>query len=176
MSNPLSPTLTNIFMCKLEKDVVTPRNPPLYDRYVDDCFTKRMDNTSDILFENLNNYHPNIKFTFEGHPKHFLDTSFDYKEGKFSTKVYKKPGKLQVHWISATPEKWKCNTIIGTLHGAKQIATNWDEEVKAIKESFIKVGHPIKIINEVIQEIQIPKIDETIIPVSWFGWESESRH
>jgi len=33
--------ITNIFMAKLESDVVRPFNLPFYDRYVDDCFSKR---------------------------------------------------------------------------------------------------------------------------------------
>ena len=81
MGNPLSPTLANIFMCKLEEYVVKPKNLPFYDRYVGDCFTKRRTNASDILLENLNSYHPNIKFTVEGNPEHFLDTSFNYQDG-----------------------------------------------------------------------------------------------
>jgi len=63
MGNPLSPTLANIFMCKLEEDTVTPHNLPFYDWYVDDCFTKRNTNTPDNLLEKLNSYNPNIKFT-----------------------------------------------------------------------------------------------------------------
>ena len=55
-----------IFMCKLEADVVTPVNLPFYNRYVDDCCTKRKANAPDILLENLNSYHPNIKFTVGG--------------------------------------------------------------------------------------------------------------
>ena len=41
MGNPLSPVLANIFMSKLEADVVRPFNPTFYDRYVDDCFSKK---------------------------------------------------------------------------------------------------------------------------------------
>ena len=48
MGNPLSPVLANIFMAKLEADVVRPFNPPFYDRYVDDCFSR----TSPMLFSN----------------------------------------------------------------------------------------------------------------------------
>ena len=104
--NLLSPTLANIFMCKLEEDMVTPHNLPFYDRYVDDCFyTKRKTNTPDNLLEKLNSYHPNIKFTVEDNPDHFLDTSFNHPEGNVTTRVYQKPGKLQVHWKSAIPER-----------------------------------------------------------------------
>lgn len=168
MGNPLSPTLANIFMCKLEEDVVTPHNLPFYDRYVDDCFTKRKTNAPDNLLEKLNSYHPNIKFTVEENPDHFLDTSFNHQEGNFTTRVYQKPGKLQVHWKSAIPERWKRNTILGALHRAKRIATNWQAEVKAIKQSFIKAGYPTKLVNEVIRDFENPKSDETIIPVHWF--------
>jgi len=105
MGNPLSPTLANIFMCKLEEDIVTPHNLPFYDWYADDCFTKRKTNTPDSLLEKLNSYNPNIKFTVEEHPDHFLDTSFNRQEVNFTTRVYQKPGKLQVHCKSAIPER-----------------------------------------------------------------------
>ena len=144
MRNPLSPFLANIFMCKLEEGVVTSRNLPFYDRHVDDCFTKRKTNAPDNLLDMLNSYHPNIKFTGEENPDHFLDTSFIHQEGNFTTKIYLIPGKLQVHWKSAIPDTWKRNTILGALHRAKRIATNWKAEVKAIKQSFIKAGYPAK--------------------------------
>ena len=50
MGNPLSPVLANIFMAKLEADVVRPFNPPFYDRYVDDCFSKNKKDEPDALF------------------------------------------------------------------------------------------------------------------------------
>ena len=104
----------------------------------------------------------------EENPDHFPDTSFNHQEGNFTTRVYQKLGKLQVHWKSAIPERWKRNTILGALHRAKRIATNWKAEVKAIKQSFIKAGYPTKLMNEVIRDFENPKSDETIIPVHWF--------
>ena len=65
MGNPLSPVLANVFMAKLEADVVRPFNPPFYDRYVDDCFSKKKKAGPDALFVRLNRYHPNIVFTVE---------------------------------------------------------------------------------------------------------------
>ena len=116
-------------------------------------------NAPDTLLENLNSYHSYIKFTAEENPDHFLDTSFNYQDGHFITRVYQKPGKLQVHWKSAIPERWKRNTILGALHRAKRIATNWKEEVKVIKQSFIKSGYPAKIVNEVIHDFENPRGD-----------------
>ena len=36
-------------------------------------------NAPDTLLENLNSYHPNIKFTVEENPDHFVDTSLNKK-------------------------------------------------------------------------------------------------
>ena len=106
MGNPISPTLGNIFMCKLEEDVATPQDLSFYNRYVDKkCVTKRSTNSPDTPLENLNIYYPNITFTVEENLDHTLDTSFKQKNGNFITRVYQKPGKLQVHWKSAIPER-----------------------------------------------------------------------
>ena len=111
MGNPLSPVVANIFMSKLEADVVRPYNPTFYDRYVDDCFSKKRKDEPDKLLDRLNNYHPNINFTVEENPDHFLDTAFTYGNDGFDCKVYKKPGKLPTHWTSEVPIKWKRNCV-----------------------------------------------------------------
>ncbi len=59
-------------------------------------------------------------------------------------------------------------SILGASHRAKRIATNWNEEVKVTKQSFIKSGYPAKFVNEVIYEFGNPRGSETIIPVHWF--------
>ena len=87
MGNPLSPVRANIFMSKIEDDIVTPNAPALYHGYVDDCIAKRKKGQPDELLEELNSYHPNIKFTVEDNPSHFLDTQFQYKDGKFERSV-----------------------------------------------------------------------------------------
>ena len=55
----------------------------------------------------MNAYHPNIKFTVEENPGHFLDTELLYENGKFERSVYYKPGKVPTHWSSEIPLKWK---------------------------------------------------------------------
>ena len=53
------------------------------------------------LLEKLNSYDPNINFTVEENPDHFLDTSFNHQERNFITRVYEKPDKLQVPTLSS---------------------------------------------------------------------------
>ena len=74
MGGPLSGRFADIFMNRLERDVVIPRNPPLYCRFVDDQYNRRKKNVPDELFTALNSYHRNLRFTIEENPDHFLDS------------------------------------------------------------------------------------------------------
>ena len=155
MGNPLSPVLANIFMAKLEADVVRPFNPPFYDRYVDDCFSKKKKGETDVLFERLNRYHPNIVFMVEENPDHFLDTAFSYSN-KFICSIFKKPGKLLTHWKSEVPTKWKRNCITGALHRAKRVSTDFEKDIKTLETSIIKAGYPKRFISHTINNFLRP--------------------
>ena len=72
IGGPLSKTFADIFMVKLERDVVVTRNPPLYRRYVDDTFNRRKKGVKDDPLEALNSYHLNIKFTMKEKPNHLF--------------------------------------------------------------------------------------------------------
>ena len=61
MGGPISVVFSDIFMCKMELDVVVPAKPIFYKRYVDDTYVRRKKNDVDKLFEELNSYNENIK-------------------------------------------------------------------------------------------------------------------
>ena len=65
MSGPISVVFSDIFMCKMEFDVVAPAKPLFCKRYVDDAYVHRKKNIRDMLFEDLKSYHQNIKLTVE---------------------------------------------------------------------------------------------------------------
>ena len=73
MRGTLSATFSEIYMVKMENDVVIPSKPIFYCRFVDDIYSRQKlgDN---VLFDQLNSYHPNIKLTIEVNPRTFLDT------------------------------------------------------------------------------------------------------
>ena len=73
MSGPVSVVLSDIYMFKLEEDVVVLAKPIIYKRYLDDAYIRRIKNVNDELFQNLNSYNKNIKLTFEENPRKFLD-------------------------------------------------------------------------------------------------------
>ena len=64
MGGPLSVPFSDIYMIKMENDIVIPSKPIFYHRFLDDIYSRQTlgDN---VLFDQLNNYHPNIKLTIE---------------------------------------------------------------------------------------------------------------
>ena len=58
-------------MAKMENDIVIPSKPIFYRRFVDDNYSRPRLGDS-VLFDRLNNYHPNIKLIIEVNPSKFL--------------------------------------------------------------------------------------------------------
>ena len=154
IGNPLSPTLANTFMCKLEEDVVTPHvhNLPFYDRHVEDCCTKRKTNAP----AKLNSYHLNIKFTVEENPDHFLDTTFNQQEGNFTTRVYQKTGKftstLEISYYSRCLTSSKKNSH--QLENRSQSSNNHSSKQHTPRNWKVR---------PVIHDFENRKSDETIM-------------
>ena len=145
MGGPLSVTFSDIYMVKMENDVVIPSKPIFYHRFVDDIYSRRKlgDN---VLFDRLNSYHPNIKLTIEVNPSKFLNTKLININGTYEFNIYQKNTKLPSPWISKTPKHYKQNTINVDLHRSKRIS-NFDEEILLIKEKFMKADYPLNFIN-----------------------------
>ena len=57
MGGPLSATFSDIFMIKMENDIVFPTKPIFYCRYGDGIYNRRKKNIEDTLFKTLNLYH-----------------------------------------------------------------------------------------------------------------------
>ena len=147
MGGPLSVTLAEIHMIKMENDVVILLKPIFYRRFVDDIINRRKKNVPDELFLKLNNYHRNIKLTIKVSPVKFLDTQFVNLNGEIETKVYRKLNKLPVTWSSNIPKRYMRNAINGDLHRVKRIAPDFDKEVVQIKEKFLAANFPPRLIN-----------------------------
>ena len=150
MGGPISVAIANIFMAKLEKDVIKPPYPIFYKRYVDDTYVRRKKGIRDVLFEDLNSYHENIHFTIEKNPKKFLDTKITFEGDTMITEVVSNDSKLPTHWSSKIPKRYKRNNINGELHRAKMISSNFEKEVQRIRLKFKNAGYPLRFINSVI--------------------------
>ena len=64
--------------------------------------------------------------------------------------VNKKETKLPSHWSSKIPKRYKRNVIIGDLHRAKRISTNFPAEVEYIKDKYIRAGYPLRFVHAVV--------------------------
>ena len=93
IGRPLSVTSSDIYMVKIENNVVIPPKPIFYRRFVDDIYSRRKlgDNS---LFDRINNYHPNIKLTIELNLRKFLNTKLKNINGAYKFNVYRKNTKL----------------------------------------------------------------------------------
>ena len=120
MGGFLSVTFSNIYLTKLEKDQVKPFKPKFYCRFVDDVISRRLKNTHDSLFENLKNYHENIKFTIETNPKRFRDTRILLENDIIKTEVFRKANKFSVHWKLQIPKRYKRNTTNEDLYCSRR--------------------------------------------------------
>ena len=84
MGTKMAVSFANIFMAKIETDVInqSPNKPLIWKRYIDDIFSRWNTNKEAInnLTELANSFHPTIKFTAE-----ISDTEITF----FDTRVYK---------------------------------------------------------------------------------------
>ena len=99
MGGPLSAMMADIFMVKMENDIVKPMNPLFYKRYVDDIIYRRKIENEDRFLKSLNSYHPKFNFTVEVNPAKFLVGSCHYRSQKAVQKahslVIESPQKVQ---------------------------------------------------------------------------------
>ena len=71
--------------------------------------------------------------------------------------------KLPVHWTSKISVRYKRNAIIGELHGAKKIASNFDFGIKRIVAKYTAAGFPSRFVRSIIDNFDSGK-DNLIIP------------
>ena len=88
MAGPITVVFSDIFLCKIELDVVVPAKPIFYKQYIDDTYVQRKKNNVDKLFEKLNSYNENIKLMLEVNPKKFLDTELVRETAEITTQVF----------------------------------------------------------------------------------------
>ena len=163
MGGPISLVFADIYMCKMEDDVVAPVKPIFYKRYVDDTYVRRKKNTTDELFEKLNTYHDNIKLTIEENPTKFLDTEIVRQNSAITTKVYARPNEFPIHWSSKISLRYKPSAITGDLHRANKITSNFSNETRRIKIKYLQAGFPIHLIKDVFHGFNQQK-DEVLTP------------
>ena len=172
MGGLLSVIFSDIYMTKAEEEVVKPTNPRFCKRFVDDIICKKKKDQPGLLFEHLNNHHPNIKYTIETMPPKFLDTKIIYEHNQIKTKVHRNERKLPVHWTSKIAKRYKRNAINAHLNRAARIASTFTEEIPTIKQKFLNADCVPRFVNSVIRQFNEKCNGNTqhdyIIPTEFF--------
>ena len=75
-------TTDNTFMLPISKWPKQKTNLRFYKRFAPDIISKKKKDEPDLLFENSNNHHTNIKYTIETMRKKFLDTKIIYEDNQ----------------------------------------------------------------------------------------------
>ena len=126
MGSPLGPVLANIFMVHLEQEMIPRLSEKMssWYRYVDDTFTFIKEGEIDFVKEALNNFHKDIKFTYETESDStisFLDVNVTRRsDGTFDTAVYRKKtdNSIYINWDAFATRQWKIGTLKGLFRRA----------------------------------------------------------
>ena len=90
--------------------------------------------------------------TIQINPIKFFDTNLRNKDGTYVTKVYRKETKISAHCYPQIPKRYKRKSTKVDLHCAKEVSTNFKEELKFIRNKFLKACFFLPFINSVIKD------------------------
>ena len=84
-------------MIRTESNVVKHEKTLFYRRFVDDIMNKRKKNKRDVIFEDLNKYHPKIILTIQVNSCKLFDTKIISNKGNNSIETIRKMSQLPVY-------------------------------------------------------------------------------
>ena len=159
--------MANAFMCSVEEKLARANKlPSFYKRYVDDtlALVSDLSDATDLL-ACLNEAHPSIQITLEiatSDRLPFIDMEIIKIDGSLETRVYRKKTNkgLLLHCQSHVNSRYKRSLLRTMLDRAKRLSSTQDffpQECKNLKEIFLKLKYPEKLINSAINRIQHPK-------------------
>ena len=178
MGSPLGPVIAGIFMVDLETKLIPQMSDflKLWKRYVDDTLCIIKIGTLDLILTQLNNFHENIKFTYEKQSNNmiaFLDVLIVQRGNAIDTAVFRKSTNtdIYINWNSFAPEIWKKSTLKLLVKRA-HIICNKDYflkmELDHLKQTFTEVNNfpeqvVLKIMTQVANEV-IERNENEVVP------------
>lgn len=151
MGSPLGVLYANAYMTHVEAVALrnTARKPYVYKRYVDDIYLQVEDeNAITELKENLE-ANSVLRFTQEWEDKgklHFLDVDIEAQDGRFVTKVFRKPtdnGKC-MNARSQCPDRYRRGVIRTYVKRAIKTCSCWQlvsQELDRVKQMLVNNGY-----------------------------------
>ena len=81
--------------------------------------------------------------------------------------------KLPFHWTSNVPKHYKNNVIIGDLYRVKNLSSNFESEVRMIRDKYIKAGYAFGFIHSIINSFNEKKKKDLSTPTNLFEKRKE---
>ena len=131
--------------------------PWLWKRFIDDIFFIWTDSEENLnkFLNNLNEFHPNLKFTYEKSKEEIslLDLAIKRTDGRIVTDLYCKPTDSQqyINYDACHAEHIKRSIIFSQTLRLKRICSqksDLDYHLKELKNWFRKRGYPAKEISD----------------------------
>ena len=90
--------------------------------------------------------------------------------------MFRKPGKLPIHWKSKVPSQWKQNCIFEELHRAKRITGNFNQEIESIRR-YLNASYPRPFMTSTLRSFQNMSLDDNdkLIPDYLFEERKKSH-
>ena len=164
MGSPLGPLLADIFMSKLETQLLCPliEQFTLYCRYVDDIFIIANKNIGlNEVLSRFNGSHTNVNFMAQDEAEgrlNFLDVCVIKRpDGSLKREVYRKKtwtGQY-IHFDSFAPLRQKRNLIHCLTGRALKICTadSLDQELEFLRDVFVQNGYPMRFIQKTMESV-----------------------
>ena len=146
-----------IFMDYVETEFLKTQaiKPWLWKRFIDDIFFIWTDSEELKFLKDLNEFHPNLKFTYEKSKEEisFLDLVIKLTDGRIVTDLYCKPtdSHQYIHYDACHAEHIKRSIIFSQTLRLKRICSqksDLDSHLKELKNWFSKRGYPAKEISD----------------------------
>ena len=159
-----APPYACIFMDKVEIDFLETQvvKPLVWLRYIDDIFFiwNESEEKLDEFLENLNNFHPNLKFTSEKSKKsvNFLDVKVSLIDQHLETDLYCKPTDCHqfLDFNSAHPVHIKKSIVFGPGLRIKRLCPSnvaFKNHLESLKAWFQNRGYPKTLVENQLKPV-----------------------
>ncbi|XP_035701311.1 uncharacterized protein LOC110862299 [Folsomia candida] len=163
MGSPLSPIIAELFLQMLENSIIKNfRDIILWRRYVDDVIAIIRQRRNKKILQEINNFHPSIKFTIEEEKEGrlpFLDVmTYQKSDNSIGHHIYRKPTHTNqyLNYGSFHPQAHKIGVTDTLLTRAYKLSDEQhvNDEVNYTTQVLRQNGYPQRLINQRIQKMK----------------------
>ena len=160
MGSPPAPNLANGWLSKFDTQIRD--DATLYSRYMDDILRNIKTNEITEKLDEINSYHPNLRFTMERENENcipFLDMKLINAGGKLTSTWYSKSTDtgLTMNFHALAPIKYKRSVVSGMVYRIHHACSTWKHFHESLRKAKILLEN-----NQYPRSFYDPIIERTI--------------